>query len=242
MVIFKIDKDYVLGELKTFLNDDSVFKDEVFEILEKDYPQLLKEYKLNSSDGVIEKYLEKVLDSSVEEYKIELEKYWRQYEKQILSALTEIIGVSIDTDITCYLRNIHWYPRDIDKQEFALCAQDSLFSSMSTMIHEITHFYYFKKWKEVFPNCPEEYCEAPHPYWHLSELMAYVIDNDIRVRGVSFTTWTQSEYAYQWFDSDGKISIQGYFDRLFNENITDFKEFLIKAKGVVDSNSKLFEE
>jgi hypothetical protein len=36
------------------------------------------------------------------------------------------------------------------------------------------------------------------------------------------------------FDSDGKISIQGYFDRLFNENITDFKEFLIKAKGVVD--------
>jgi hypothetical protein len=171
MVIFKIDKDYVLGELKTFLNDDSVFKDEVFEILEKDYPQLLKEYKLNSSDGVIEKYLEKVLDSSVEEYKIELEKYWRQYEKQILSALTEIIGVSIDTDITCYLRNIHWYPRDIDKQEFALCAQDSLFSSMSTMIHEITHFYYFKKWKEVFPNCPEEYCEAPHPYWHLSELM-----------------------------------------------------------------------
>jgi len=242
MVTFIIDKKYVFEELKTLLNDDSVFKDEVFEVLEKDFPELINEYKSNPSDEVINKYMDKVVDNSAEEYKAELEKYWRKYEKEIFTALADITGVSIDTKITCYLRNIHWYPRDIDKQEFALCAQDSLFSSMSTIIHEITHFFYFKKWKEVFPDCPKEYYEAPHPYWHLSELMAYVIDNDIRVRGISFTTWIQSEYAYEWFDNDGKISIQGYFDRLYNENISDFKEFLIRAKKVVDSNPKLFEE
>lgn len=241
MIIFKIDKEYVSQELKSLLNDDSVFKDEVFEVFEKDAPELLKEYKTNPSDEVIEKYMDKVLNSSVEEYKIELEKYWSQHEKDILAALAEITGVSIDTEITCYLRNINWYPRDLEKQEFALCAQDSLFNSMSTMIHEITHFYYFKKWEEVFPDIPKEHYEAPHPYWHLSELMAYVIDNDIRVRGVSYTTWIQSEYAYQWFDNDGKISIQGYFDRLYNENIGDFKQFLIKAKQTVDDNPGLFE-
>ncbi|PKN02687.1 hypothetical protein CVU76_01455 [Candidatus Dojkabacteria bacterium HGW-Dojkabacteria-1] len=241
MVTFKVDKEYVFQELKSLLNDDSVFKDEVFEVLEKDFPELVKEYKSNPSDEVIKRYLNLVIDNSVEEYKVELEKYWRQYESNILSALFEITGVSIDTDITCYLRNIHWYPRDIDKQEFALCAQDSLFNSMSTMIHEITHFYYFKKWEEVFPDIPKEQYEAPHPYWHLSELMAYVIDNDIRIRGISYTTWIQSEYAYQWFDNEGKISIQGYFDRLYNENITDFKEFLLKAKKVVDENPGLFE-
>ena len=242
MVIFKTDKKYIFEELKYLLNDNSVFKDEVDEVLEKDFPGLFKEYRLNPSDEVIEKHFNKVLDSSVEAYKTDLEKYWRQYEKDILSALNEITGVSIDTEITCYLRNIHWYPRDIDRQDFALCSTDSLFNSMSTMIHEITHLYYFKKWKEVFTNCPREYYEAPHPYWHLSELMAYVIDNDIRVRGISYTTWIQSEYAYQWFDNEGKISIQGYFDKLYNENINDFAVFLKKAKEVVDSNPKLFEE
>lgn len=241
MVTFKIDRKYVFQELKSLLNDESVFKNEVYEVLEREYTGLLKEYKSNPSDEVIEKYMDKVLNSSVEEYKIELEKYWRQYEKDILAALSEITGVSIDTEITCYLRNIHWYPRDLEKQEFALCTQDSLFNSMSTMIHEITHFYYFKKWEEVFPDCLKEHYEAPHPYWHLSELMAYVIDNDIRVRGVSYTTWIQSEYAYQWFENEGKISIQGYFDRLYNENIIDFKEFLLKAKKVVDENPGLFE-
>ncbi len=241
MVTFKIDKEYVFDELKTLLNDDPIFKDEVCEVLEKDFPELLKEYKSNPSDEVIKKHIDQVIDSSVEEYKEELEKYWRKYEEDIFSALKDITGVSIDTDITCYLRNIHWYPRDIEKQEFALCAQDSLFNSMSTMIHEITHFYYFKKWAEVFPDCPKDSYEAPHPYWHLSELMAYVINNDIRVRGISFTTWIQSEYAYQWFDNDGKISIQGYFDKLYNENIVDFKQFLIKAKQTVDDNPRLFE-
>lgn len=241
MITFKVDKEYVFQELKSLLNDDSVFKDEVFEVLGKDFPELVKEYKSNPSDEVIDRYLNLVIDNSVEEYKVELEKYWRQYENNILSALFEITGVSIDTEITCYLRNIHWYPRDISKQEFALCAQDSLFNSMSTMIHEITHFYYFKKWEEVFPDCPKDSYEAPHPYWHLSELMAYVINNDIRVRGISYTTWIQSEYAYQWFDNEGKISIQGYFDRLYNENIGDFKKFLVKAKRVVDDNPKIFE-
>lgn len=241
MIIFKIDKEYVSQELKSLLNDDSVFKDEVCEVLEKDFPELLKEYKSNPSDEVIKKHIDLVVDNSVQEYKVELEKYWRQYENNILSALSEITGVSIDTEITCYLRNIHWYPRDIKKQEFALCAKDSLFNSMSTMIHEITHFYYFKKWEEVFPDCPKDSYEAPHPYWHLSELMAYVINNDIRVRGISYTTWIQSEYVYQWFDNEGKISIQGYFDRLYNENIGDFKQFLIKAKKTVDDNPGLFQ-
>lgn len=241
MVIFNIDKKYVFAELKEFLNDDSVFKDETLTLLKKDCPKLLKEYKSDPSDEVINKYLDEFVNSSVYQYKEKIEKYWQRYEKEIFKALEDITGVKIDTDINCYLRNIHWYPRDIEKQEFALCAMNSLFNNMSTMIHEITHFYYFKKWALTFPDCPTKYNEAPHPYWHLSELMAYVIDNDIRVRGISFTTWIQSEYAYQWFDNDGEISIQGFFDKLYNENINDFEKFLIAAKNVIDKNPQLFD-
>lgn len=240
MVIFNIDKNYVFDELKSFLNDDSVFKEETLELLRKDYPDLLEEYKANPSDELINKYIPTVINSSVYEYKEKLESYWKRYEKEIFNALENITQTKINFDINCYLRDLHWYPRDLTKKEFALCSKDSLFNSMSTMIHEITHFYYFKKWAEVFPNCPTEYYEAPHPYWHLSELMAYVIDNDIRVRGISFTTWIQSEYAYQSLNNSGEISMQGFFDKLYNENITNFEKFLIEAKNTVDKNKNLF--
>lgn len=241
MVEFIVDKKHVFDELKELLNDKSFFKDEIEEMFQKDLPELLKEYRLCNSDEVIERHFDKIFNLSLNRYKEDLQKYWGKYERDILSALIDITEVQIDKPITCYLRNIHWYPRDLDKLEFSLSPEDSLFNSMSTMIHEITHFYYFKKWNEVFPDCSKEYYEGPHPYWHLSEIMAYVIDNDIRVRGISFTTWIESEYAYQRFNNDGKISIQGYFDKLYNQNIGDFEKFLIKAKNIVDDNPKLFD-
>ena len=82
----------------------------------KDYPDFLKKYKLNPSDEVIDKHIGVVIDNSAEEYKEELEKYWRKYEDRILFALSKITGVSMNTRITFYIRNIHWYQRNLDKK------------------------------------------------------------------------------------------------------------------------------
>ena len=41
--------------------------------------------------------------------------------------------------------------------------------------HEILHFLWFKKWKEVFPQIDRKEYEGPHLVWRLSEVMDPVI-------------------------------------------------------------------
>ena len=41
--------------------------------------------------------------------------------------------------------------------------------------HEILHFLWFKKWKEVFPETGLKEYESPHLVWRLSEIMDPII-------------------------------------------------------------------
>ncbi|MGC8568106.1 MAG: hypothetical protein ACP5RP_02425 [Candidatus Micrarchaeia archaeon] len=45
-------------------------------------------------------------------------------------------------------------------------------------LHELTHFLYFEKWKEVFKNYDENEYEKPYIVWELSEIFAEPIDKD----------------------------------------------------------------
>ncbi len=53
-----------------------------------------------------------------------------------------------------------------------------------TVAHEVLHFLYFKKWKEVFTDADEKTFDSPYLEWHLSEILAPVILRDKRIQSI----------------------------------------------------------
>ncbi len=75
-------------------------------------------------------------------------------------------------------------PRFLKNWTFSIFYLKRLTFMKETVAHEVLHFLYFKKWKEVFPDSKEKTFDAPHLEWHLSEILAPVILSDKRIQTI----------------------------------------------------------
>lgn len=114
-------------------------------------------------------------------------KLWRRIERQGLTELSNIIGTSWSTNrrITAYLSLNSICPRFLDTWSFMVFFRSSPKDAMETILHECSHFLFFKKWHEVFTKTPRRHFDAPHLVWHFSEISAPVILNDPRLQRVN---------------------------------------------------------
>ncbi len=81
-------------------------------------------------------------------------------------------------------------PRDVFSWTFDLnydLSQDNL---IATCIHELCHFLYFEKWKELYPDYKEEEFDNPHIVWYLSEAMI-----DPLINNATFKKYTASDLS-----------------------------------------------
>jgi hypothetical protein len=51
-------------------------------------------------------------------------------------------------------------------------------------LHEILHFIWFEKWKEIFPEHNKKEFESPHLAWKLSEMVPLAILSDSRIQNI----------------------------------------------------------
>ena len=106
--------------------------------------------------------------------------------------------------------------------------------------HEILHFLYFKKWKEIFPNSNERTFENPHLIWRLSEILAPVILNDPRIRKVIHTK--PNQYMVHMKTKIGNRSITKHFALIYKKNMTrkeSFSNFLKESYEEIQRYRKL---
>jgi len=73
-------------------------------------------------------------------------------------------------------------PRFLDQRAFDIYWKFSLDKMKTIALHEILHFIWFEKWKEIFPNYDKKEFESPHLVWKLSEMvpLAVLSDNSIQ--------------------------------------------------------------
>lgn len=128
--------------------------EEVYMILDKEIRPYLENLFKNSSDS-----------SNYQEA-------WDKIYEAVMYDLEDILNIKWSgEDITCRVGLLPVCPRYIKERIFDLNYGNTSSKMISIAIHEICHFLYFEKWKEIFPNHNEEEFNNPHIAWYLSEAM-----------------------------------------------------------------------
>lgn len=114
-------------------------------------------------------------------------KCWGRIARRGLAALADIIGTSWPAGrrITAYISLNPICPRFLDSMSFTIFFRSSPKDAMETVLHECSHFLFFKKWHELFPKTPRRHFDSPHLVWHFSEISAPIILNDPRMHKIN---------------------------------------------------------
>jgi|WetSurMetagenome_2_1015567.scaffolds.fasta_scaffold47883_2 hypothetical protein len=227
--------------LVPFLKKETVF--DWSKTFYKYYPEFKKEISKSKNNKEIEKTLLSFLEKSyqrdkkiLEKKKEILKKDWSKINNKIMKALSEIMETNWNTkEFYCGISlgpfNFRW----IDYNSFDVFYKDDIKEIENTCIHELSHFIYFKKWKEVFPKANSQEFNEPHLVWKLSEMVPQIILNDERIQRV----FKDKFGSYDEF-KDIKIKnkpLLSYLQEFYN-NKKDFTDFLKKSWQFVKKYEK----
>ncbi len=171
-------------------------------------------------------------------------KNWRKIEKQYLTILSEILDTSWPRDkkiIKAMISINPICPRLINDWSFSLFYKQKDKKMKETIMHEICHFLYFKKWGEIIQNDRRKTFEYPYIEWHLSEILAPVILNDSRIQKLL-------KHKATFYKEHRKLKISGinvpkYFSMLYKRyeiKRYNFDDFLKKACLEIKQHQKIF--
>lgn len=128
--------------------------------------------------------------------------------------------------ITAYVSIVPIYPRFLNTWSFNVGLKSQNMKKIAT--HEILHFMYFKKWKEVFPKTKTAELEAPYLVWKLSEIVAPILlNNNPKIQKLT----RAKDPGYSEFKNIkiGKQKIVTHFEKIYKNHIkkeTSFTSFL----------------
>lgn len=157
------------------------------------------------------------------------EKSWNKINNKAVKILSEIVEKNWpekDRIIKAYVTLNPICPRWIKQRYFDLFYKFNMKKMKAVSFHEILHFIYFEKWKEIFPQTNEKEFEGPGLVWELSEMVPPIILSDERVQKlVRHRPFVYNEYKTL------KIKNKPILEYLqkFYDNRKDFKDFLITS-------------
>lgn len=202
-------------------------------IFEKAYPELMAIRKeCEDKEECLRRFkefLEKLFEEKREEMTTataELESEWDKISADFLKALSEHFEIEWPEDkpeIVGLVTNLPIFPRFLDKYEFCVGYKDTA-NSIETSAHEIVHFLWFKKWKEVFPDMERREYESPNLAWRLSEIMDPVI---LQCHPKIKELIKPKRWGYTSFENIkiGDVSMTEYFKRIYLESIASGDNF-----------------
>lgn len=184
--------------------------------------------------------------------KIELAKTQKKFQKkwdkigpEYLDTISLYFDISLPKNkiIKAYISINPICPRFIKKSSFNVRYDDEKYL-IPTTFHEIMHFFYFKKWKKVFPKSNPKEFDAPYLIWRLSEIITPIILNNYpKIRKML----NHPTCGYKEFQ---KIKITGiplniYFKRIYInhlKNNSSFSDFLKELWKKGKENKKIIEK
>jgi len=165
------------------------------------------------------------------------ERGWRPIEREFLSTLREHFEVDFPPHVRtmrAYVSLVPVYPRWLDTWSFNV----SYFRPervREIACHEIVHFLWFRKWKEVFPDSTMAMYNSPHLVWRLSEILDPVILNEHPVFRMYFDNAQTTYKHFQEIRLNG-VRPTTYFARIYRSHLragAPFADFLkaVHAEG-----------
>lgn len=194
------------------------------------HPEIKEIIRSGKPAEEIYKELYRYSKSFVAKEKKKIEKQVRDYQKEwnrINDRFLKILAEDFQTEfprnrkrITAYVSIFPIFPRFLDSWSFNVGYRNPAMMKR-VAVHEIIHFMYFKKWKEVFPKTKREEMESPQLVWKLSEILAPVIlNNNPKIQNLI----NDEDKGYPEFKKYEKS-----FTKLYNDHLkkkTPFEDFL----------------
>ena len=120
-------------------------------------------------------------------------------------------------------------PRDLYKKTLSVHYRQYPYFTNSIILHEITHFILAKKWLELFPNDTLDDLDAPHAFWHLTEILVPILNGEEKIRLLIPDAEIKSYKKYdEAFDEENpEVSIYGYF-------LATYLDYKINKKTIED--------
>lgn len=163
---------------------------------------------------------------------------WDKINNKALRALSEVVEIKWpkkDKIITAYTTLNPICPRWIKQRTFDLFYKFNMKKMKAVSLHELLHFIYFEKWKEVFPKTNEKEFDGPYLVWELSEMVPPIILSDERIQKII----RHKPPAYKEYIRL-KIKNKPLLNHLqkFYDNKRDFEDFIKKSWKFVKKYKK----
>ncbi|MEK7116617.1 MAG: hypothetical protein AAB837_00430 [Patescibacteria group bacterium] len=196
-------------------------------VFDKFFPELVAIQKeCEDKEECIKKFKEFLEDLSAKTKgkmlasKEELESEWDKIGPEFLEALSKHFETEWPKDkpeIVGLITNLPVYPRFLDNYKFGV-GYENIPKSIETSAHEIVHFLWFKKWKEVFPEMGRREYESPRLAWRLSEIMDPIIlqchpkiKELIKPKGWGYSSFKDIKI--------GDVSMTEYFKKIYLDSV-----------------------
>jgi hypothetical protein len=158
---------------------------------------------------------------------------WQKGEDNVFKKLSEIIYEDWpEKKIKAYISINPICPRFLDTWNFSVSPFNKNINSI--IVHEISHFLYFKKFEKVFPEISKKHYDFPYKEWLLSEIIAPLIVNDKRIQKII------NEKA-GFYMEHRDLEIQGkkltmILNNLYNQKVikeNDFENFIKDGMKII---------
>lgn len=191
-VIFKemsIEENIEIIKWAYFENNDTL---EVNSYTLEYFPEL-KDISKNTSEDEIYQKIEEVVTKKYQEYKDTIQKevkrynsIWSNINDKYMGAISKYLNVDyIETkEIVAKVGFLPIFPRDLDELSFSVGTNLDEDSLIETVAHEVLHFFWFKKFKELFPLIPRKEYDSPYLAWVYSEIIADPILNSKEIKDI----------------------------------------------------------
>jgi len=116
-----------------------------------------------------------------------LQAYFQRINGALLAALADVHETRWPAGcqrIDCYAGYISRCPRNVITKKFWVsCTMDEE-EIVRAAVHEMCHFMFYEKWKEIFGAVHPEDLGHPSPRWYLEEMAVDPLLNDVRIRAI----------------------------------------------------------
>ncbi len=190
------------------------------------FSKFIKDYdKSIPSGGFVEKFYSEHINDIIAS-KERLEDRWKVVNDKVMKRLAGVMQIKWpERDAKAIMTINKVCPRFLKEWYFYVSYFHDVELQKGIILHELTHFLYFEKWKQVFPSSKMEEFEKPHLIWELSEILVYPINRDRElIRLVPKTARAYERYYSIKFG--GGENIIKHFTSIYERNKADFGNML----------------
>lgn len=150
----------------------------------KCFPELASISKESSRDEIDKKIVDvvtKLYSKYEKNIELDIKRYnqlWNKYNDKYFEMLFKFFDCFFENNVEASVGLLPVFPRNLDAYYFSLSVGIEDSKLLETTAHEILHFIWFEKCKNMYPLIPRENYDSPFLEWKYSEMVTDPILNN----------------------------------------------------------------